>query len=89
MQVFNWSPHDTGQPAGFNCTELAKPGELKSLCILSSWPLIAGAGAPGSTDVNGGVPQAANLTKHIELIRRTMPYAFHPSYDGVSARCFL
>ena len=83
--VFNWSPHDGEQPSAWNCSTPLIPNQTKGPCILSLWPLIAGAGAPGKSNVNGGVPQAANLTAHQELLRRTLPGAVSADFDGIAA----
>ena len=86
-KVFNWSPHDGPQPMTWNCSiPVASPTEFKGPCILSAWPLLQHAGAPaGLPVVNGGVPQAANVSYHLDLIRRTLPLALHEDFDGVAS----
>ena len=69
-KVFNWSPHDAAPGSGWNCSEGDPPPNVThGPCIVSMWPLITGAGAPGSANANGGVPQAANLSAHLQALR--------------------
>ena len=35
---------------------------------------------------HGGVPQAANLTAHLELLRRTLPLGMLANYTGVAVK---
>jgi hypothetical protein len=83
--VFNWSPHDTASPQSWHCGRALVPNQTRGACILSLWPLIAGAGSP--SDINGGVPQAANLSAHLEMLRRTLPQGLRSDFRGIAAMC--
>lgn len=62
--VWNWSPHYGKIPKTITCS-LAS-GQPHGACVQSLWPQI---NTPPQPNVNGGVPQAANLTAHLELLR--------------------
>jgi hypothetical protein len=53
-------------PKSVGCS-LAQP---HGICVRSLWPQIS---PPPQPNVNGGVPHAANLTAHLELLHRTLP----------------
>jgi hyaluronoglucosaminidase len=83
--VFNWSPHDTKPTKAWNCTQPLPPNHTRGPCIITLWPLIAGAGATGSANVNGGVPQAANLSAHLASLARTLHLGVRDDYTGIAA----
>jgi hypothetical protein len=76
--VENWSPHDTPAPHSVACS----PATPHVPCILSLFPLIQKAPLP---NLNGGVPQAANLSAHLDLLRNTLPSGIPANYTGVAA----
>jgi hypothetical protein len=71
--VVDWSCHDA--PASW-CT-----APFKGYCVRGLWPLITTTGGT----VNGGVPQAANLSAHLVEIRRTLPLGVAANYTGIVA----
>ena len=76
--VQNWSPHDTPAPHSVTCS----PATPHIPCILSLFPLIQKAPLP---NLNGGVPQAANLTTHLAQLRKSLPSGIPANYTGVAA----
>ena len=76
-RVRNWSAHDS--PASY-CTRPVTTGGDGGNCIRGKWPLITATG-----NINGGVPQAANLTAHLEEVRRTLPLGVPSNYTGLAS----
>ena len=71
--VIDWPCQDA--PASY-CT-----APFHGYCLRGVWPLISADGVI----TNGGVPQAANLTEHLDEIRRTMPFGIALNYTGIVA----
>ena len=76
-RVRNWSCHDS--PPSY-CTHPVTTGGDGSNCIRGRWQLITKTGT-----INGGVPEAANLTAHLEEVRRTLPLGVPENYTGLAS----
>ena len=64
-----------------DCEPYPCPQKYWRACWQGDFPVIHDDG----TRINGGVPQAANLSAHLALLRRTLPLGMRANYTGVAA----